>query len=248
MPIPPLEVLLIAPLVVIGAYVIFGISGFGSTVIAVPLLAHFMPLKFVIPMIVLLDCVGAIGMGTRLRADVFKRELVPLLPFLAVGLLTGAYLLLRLPGEILLAGLGVFVLAFGVLYATGKQAAFRVGRWAVAPVGIFAGTTSSMFGVGGPIYVMYLSARGATPEQIRATMPVIFIFTTIARIAIFGAAGLLTAPVLYSALALLPIMVLGMWIGHHLHLSMSREQLVRLIGALLVLSGASLLVRALTMG
>ena len=247
MPIPPLEVLLFVPLIVITAYVIFGIAGFGSTIIAVPLLAHFMPLKFVIPMIVLLDCVGAIGMGLRLRADVYKRELLPLLPFLIIGMLAGAYLLLKLPGGILLAGLGVFILAYGVLYATGKQDRLRLGRWAVVPVGLFAGTTSSMFGVGGPIYVMYLTARGATPEQIRATIPVVFIFTTIARIVIFAAAGLFTAGILYAALALLPIMVLGMWIGHHLHLSMSARKLMRIVGGLLVLSGGSLLVRALTM-
>jgi len=242
---PPIEVLVTAPLIVLTAYVIFGISGFGSTVIAVPLLAHLLPIKFVIPLIVALDCVGSIAMGTRLRADVYKRELVPLLPFLLVGMLIGAFLLLRLRAEILLAGLGVCVLAYGLLYASGKHGGFRVGRWAVAPVGLFAGTTSSMFGVGGPIYVMYLTARGATPDQVRATMPVIFIFTTIVRITIFAIAGLFTESVLYAVAALLPIMVLGMWIGHHLHLNMSREQLVRIIGALLVLSGGSLIVRAL---
>jgi uncharacterized membrane protein YfcA len=91
---------------------------------------------------------------------------------------------------------------------------------------------------------MYLTARGSTPEQVRATVPVIFIFTTIARIAIFAAAGLFSLEVLYTSAALLPIMVLGMWIGHHMHLNMSREQLIRIIGALLVASGISLLVRA----
>ena len=245
MSIPPLEVLVFATLIVITAYVIFGISGFGSTVIAVPLLAHFMPLKFVIPMIVALDCIGAVSMGVRLRADVFKRELTPLLPFLMVGMLVGAYLLLKLPGEILLGGLGVFVAAYGVLYISGKQGGLRVGRWAVVPVGLFAGTTSSMFGVGGPIYVMYLTARGATPQHIRATLPVIFIFTTIARIVIFAASGLYTLGVVYAAAALLPIMLLGMWLGHHLHLNLSRDQLARIIGVLLVVSGCSLLVRAL---
>ena len=69
---PPIELLVFTPLIVLGAYVVFGISGFGSTLMAVPLLAHLYPLKFVIPMVVVLDCVGAIGMGTRLRADVFK--------------------------------------------------------------------------------------------------------------------------------------------------------------------------------
>ena len=240
---PSAAVLVFAPLIILTAYVISGISGFGSTLIAVPLLAHLFPIKFVIPMVVLLDCVGAISMGVRLRADVNKRELVPLLPFLAVGLLIGAFLLLKLPSEFLLGALGVIVVGYGLFYASGKQPKLRVGRWAAPPVGIFAGITSSMFGVGGPIYVMYLTARGAGPEQIRATVPVIFIFTTIARIAIFSAAGLFTLQVLYTAAALLPIMVLGMWLGHRIHLNMSREQLVRVIGLLLFASGCSLLAR-----
>ena len=243
---PPPEVLILSPLIVLTAYVIFGLSGFGSTLVAVPLLAHLFPLKFVIPMMVVLDCIGSISMGLRLRADVNRRELVPLLPFMLAGMLAGAFLLLRLPAEILLGGLGVFVLAYGAFYVTGREAKARIGRWAVVPVGIFAGTTSSMFGVGGPIYVMYLTARGSTLEQIRATMPVIFIFTTIARIIIFSAAGLFTASVLYTSAALLPVMALGMWLGNRLHLNLSREQLARIIGALLVLSGGSLLLRATT--
>ena len=242
---PSVAVLVFSAVVVLLAYVIFGISGFGSTIIAVPLLAHFYPIQFVIPMIVLLDCVGAISMGVRLRTDVNKAELVPLLPFLAAGLLIGAFLLLRVPATMLLAGLGAVVVAYGLLYASGRQPKVRVARWSAAPVGVFAGMTSSMFGVGGPIYVMYLTARGSTPEHIRATVPVIFIFTTIARIVIFALAGLFTSNVLLTAAALLPLMVLGMWLGHHLHLNMSREQLVRIIGILLVGSGISLLVRAL---
>lgn len=242
---PPLEVLIFAPLIIITAYIIFGISGFGSTLIAVPLLAHLFPLKFVIPMVVLLDCLAAISMGLRLRDDVNKGELIPLMPFLIVGMLTGAFLLLQLPGQYLLGGLGVFVGGYGLLYATGKQPKFQLSRWAAPPVGVFAGTTSSMFGVGGPIYVMYLTARGSTPEQVRATVPVIFIFTTIGRIAIFAAAGLFTLDILYTAAALLPIMVLGMWLGHRLHLNLSREQMMRIIGALLMASGVSLVVRSL---
>jgi uncharacterized membrane protein YfcA len=245
---PSLEVMIFAPLILIAAYVIFSVSGFGSTLIAVPLLAHLFPLKFVIPLVVLLDCLAAISMGLRLRNQVDKAEFVPLLPFLVVGLLIGAFLLLRVPGEYLLGGLGILAAAFGVLYATGKQVVWRVSRRAAVPVGIFAGTTSSMFGVGGPIYVMYLAARGSTPEQIRATVPVIFIFSTTGRIAIFAVAGLFTLEIIYTAVVLLPFMVLGMWLGNHLHLNISREQLVRIIGGLLIASGASLVIRSLVTG
>jgi uncharacterized membrane protein YfcA len=242
---PPLHVLVFAPLIVLTAYVIFGISGFGSTLVAVPLLAHLYPIKSVIPTIVLLDCLGAIGMGVRLRSDVNTRELLPLMPFLVVGMITGASLLVSLSGGLILGGLGTVVLAYGLYYATGRQARFRLKRWTAAPVGLFAGTTSAMLGVGGPIYVMYLAARGSSPEEIRATVPAIFIFTTIGRIIIFTVAGLFTASILYAAAALLPLMILGMWIGHHVHLSLSREQLVRLIGGLLIASGCSLIVKAL---
>jgi uncharacterized membrane protein YfcA len=235
---------LFAGLIVLVAYIIFGMSGFGSTIIAVPLLAHLYPLKFVIPLIVVLDCIGAIGMGLRLRADVNRRELVPLLPFLLIGLGIGAALLLRLPAAALLTCLGVFAIVFGLRYMSPAATTFRLPRWSAGPLGVFAGTTSSTLGVGGPIYVLYLTGRGATPEQIRATMPVIFTFTTIARIVIFAAAGLFSRDVLVLAAMLLPIMLFGMYCGHRLHLNLSREQMFRVVGGLLVMSGASLLVRA----
>ena len=79
---PSLEVLVFAPLIVFGAYLVFGMAGFGSTLIAVPLLVHLLPVKFVIPMVLLLDCVSAAGLGFKLREQVWKGEFKPLLPFL----------------------------------------------------------------------------------------------------------------------------------------------------------------------
>jgi uncharacterized protein len=242
---PGTAVLVFAPLIALLAYVIFGISGFGSTLIAVPLLAHLYPLKVVIPVVVLLDCVGSISMGLRLRANVYRQELGPLLPFMLLGMVAGVFLLVRTPGNILLLTLGVFVLIYGALYTLRRDAGFRLARWSAAPIGIFAGTTSSLFGVGGPIYVMYLTGRGATPDHIRATMPVIFIFTTIGRIALFAAAGLFTLEVLQIAALLLPVMLLGLYAGNRLHGRLARGHIVRVVGGLLVASGISLIARAL---
>ena len=118
-------------------------------------------------------------------------------------------------------------------------------RWTVAPIGLFAGTTSSALGVGGPIYVFYFTGRGATPQQIRATVPAVFSFTTVARIAIFASVGLFNVQVLTAVALLLPVMALGMWGGHRLHGRLTREQTVRIIGTLLLLNGVSLIVRAL---
>jgi len=239
------QILIFAPLIVFAAYVVFGISGFGSTLIAVPLLAHLFPLKFVVPFFVILDCVGAINMGLRLRADVMRSELMLLIPFMAAGIIAGVWLLVQLRPELLLGGLGVFVVLFGVSYVLKSGKGFPLPRWAAAPIGAFGGATSAVFGIGGPIYVFYLAGRGGGPTEIRATMPVVFMFTTLVRIVLFIVAGLYSPAALVAAAALMPVMALGIWAGHHLHLNLSRDTVIRVMGALLVVSGISLIVRAL---
>ncbi len=242
---PSLAILALAPCAVLAAYVIFAISGFGSTLIAVPLLAHLFPLKFVVPVVVLLDATASYAQGFRLRGELNKRDVLPLLPFLIAGMLAGVSILVSVPGKLLLPALGIFVAVFGAYYALKRESAFRFGRWMAAPFGLLGGTSSSVFGVGGPFYVMYLVGRGSTPAQIRSTMPVIFMFTTVSRIVLFAVAGLMTKDVLVTAGLLLPAMVIGLWCGNRLHLNISRDHAVRVIGGLLTLSGLSLVLRSL---
>lgn len=242
---PSLAILALAPCAVLAAYVIFAISGFGSTLIAVPLLAHLFPLKFVVPVVVLLDATASYAQGFRLRRQLNKRDVLPLLPFLIAGMLAGVSILVSVPGKFLLPALGIFVAVFGTYYALKRESAFRFGRWMAAPFGLLGGTSSSVFGVGGPFYVMYLVGRGSTPAQIRSTMPVIFMFTTVGRIVLFAIAGLMTKDVLITAGLLLPMMVIGLWCGNRLHLNISRDHAVRVIGGLLTLSGLSLVLRSL---
>ena len=135
------HILILAPLIVFAAYVVMGISGFGSTLIAVPLLAHLFPLQFVVPFFVLLDCVGAFNMGLRLRADVMRSELKLLIPFMAAGIIFGVWLLVRMHPELLLGSLGVFVMCFGISYVVRRGKGFPLPRWAAAPIGAFGGAT-----------------------------------------------------------------------------------------------------------
>ena len=144
----------------------------------------------------------------------------------------------------LLPLLGLFVAVFGAYYVVKREAAFSLRRWWVAPVGLIGGTISAMLGVSGPIYVMYLAGRGATPDAIRATMPVLFIFTVIARVVLFSIAGLFTTDLLLAAVALAPVMFAGLYLGNRLHLNIPRDKAARLVGALLFVNGVSLLLRA----
>src|SRR6186713_1532277 len=154
MPLPP-ESLVIAALIVAGAFVIFGITGFGSTIVAVPLLAHLLPLKFVIPMFVLLDFGAALRTGFKFHSTIAVRELAWLAPAMLAGIAAGVFLLVKLPGDLILIALGIFVFGYGLYAASGREPSLRLGRAWALPVGGFGGVISALFGAAGPLYVIF---------------------------------------------------------------------------------------------
>ncbi|MFO1318748.1 MAG: sulfite exporter TauE/SafE family protein [Burkholderiales bacterium] len=240
------DVLIAAPLIIVGAYTIFGISGFGSSLISIPLLAHFLPLKTVVPMMVLLDFSASFMTGLQSRPAIVWSEVRPLVPWMLGGIALGVWLLSRVPGDALILALGVFVTSYGVLTIVRHVRQITASkRWA-APAGFAGGVMGAMFGAGGPIYVAYVSARLHDPDRFRATMSVVFSLGTSVRIVLFLITGLLLdARLWFAGIALFPVMLLGTAIGRRIHVRLSRGHIARVIGGLLVVSGVSLIARSI---
>ena len=102
-----------------------------------------------------------------------------------------------------------------------------------------------MFGAGGPPYVIYLSRRGLTQPQFRATLG----FATLTSISLRAVAFILTgllldARIWLAALAAVPAALLGIAVARRIYLRVPRALLMRLIYLMLFATGASLLVRA----
>ncbi len=120
-----------------------------------------------------------------------------------------------------------------------------MSRWWGIPTGLVGGLVGGLFGVGGPIYATYMSARIHDPARMRATLSAVFSFSTGLRLVVYLISGLLLQPeVWWTFLLLLPSMPVGLAIGHRLHAKLTREQVGRFISALLVVSGLSLLWKA----
>lgn len=237
--------MLAGPLILFLAYFIRGISGFGSGLIAVPLLAHFQSLQFVVPFILMLDFTASAVLGRHARHQINWGEIRILLPFGFVGVGLGAALLIHLPKEPLLAGLGIFVMFFGArnFLPPGKDA--PASRWWAIPAGLAGGTVGAMFGTGGPPYIIYLSHRLREKSELRATFSGLFLLDGGFRLISFLVAGLLLQPGLFLAyLAVLPLVALGLHLGHKVHVGISNQQMLKLIGVLLLTSGTSLLWKA----
>jgi uncharacterized membrane protein YfcA len=232
---------ILASLILLCAYLIRGITGFGSGLIAIPLLAHFLPLSFVVPMVLVVDFVASVALSSHTRLQVHWDEIKSLIVPSIAGMLIGALLLVNLPREPLLIGLGSFIVFFGLRYLFNVHSETSISRWWSLPTGLLGGLIGAMFGTGGPPYVIYLSHRLHDKTRLRGTLSGLFMIEGGLRIITFLVMGLfMQAQMLTTILLALPVMAIGLMLGHRIHLGISNRQQLALIGMLLIASGGSL--------
>lgn len=233
----------VAPLAVVLAYTVFGLSGFGSTMISVPILAHFLPVSYLVPLMAIIDLACSLVIGTRSREQVSRAELKTLIPFMFVGLALGATILVGVPDKWLRAALGLFAAAVGVYSILNPTLNRAISKLWCIPAGIVAGAASTIFGAGGPIYATYLSGRLHDKSELRATVSSLISISSFTRTIAYALAGLLHLATLAGIVALAPFVGLGVWLGNRIHVGLTQLQMRRVVGGILVLAGASLLVR-----
>ncbi|WML87459.1 sulfite exporter TauE/SafE family protein [Thiothrix subterranea] len=236
-----------ATAIVVLAYFIRGIAGFGSGLIAVPLLALFLPLTFVVPLILLLDFTASLVMGGLDLQRVQWREVGMLIPFSLIGVIVGTQLLVNLPLTPMLLILAAFIFVFAVRSLLNLKGEKPVSAWWAIPASFTGGTVGGLFGTGGPPYVIYLNHRIQDKTLLRATFSALFFIEGAVRIATFFIAGLLMAQtVWWNALFALPLMLGALWLGGHVHTGLTQAHMTRLIGVLLLLASVSLTLKALS--
>ena len=234
----------VAPIVIIVGYTVFGLSGFGSTVISVPILAHFLPVSYLVPLMVILDMTSATLMGTRGRDQVAVPEVKRILPFMFLGFVVGTTALVKVPDEYLRPALAVFTMAIGVNSILNPRLAKRISAWWCIPTGIVGGAVATVFGAGGPLYATYLSGRLQDKTEIRSTMSALISISAISRAILYAIAGLLLhTSILVGGLVLAPFVFIGLRLGHRIHVGLTQEQMRRVVGAIVLVTGALLFFR-----
>jgi len=242
----PLLFWVVAPLTILFAYTVFGMSGFGSTVIAIPILANWLPLTYLVPLMALGDLVAAAFVGGTNRRHVSAAELKRLLPFMILGIGLGVTLLVNLPQQPLKAGLALFAMGVGLHSILNPSPKGTISPWWCIPAGTVAGMLAAVFGAGGPVNVAYLAGRLRDKGQIRSTVSVIISVSATLRTVLYAVAGLvLKAGLLAGFILAVPFAWAGIALGSRIHTGFTNEQMRRVVGGVLMASGAVLLARTL---
>ena len=239
------EIALLAALGFLGG-LIFGLTGFGSSLVTIPLATHVVPLQFALALFALGDLVSAFRVGLESPRTAVRAEWTRMVPMILLGTALGVTVLVNLPRAAGMFLLGAFVLCFA-LYSLFKRRSEKIvsPRWAWL-AGLGGGITSTLFGSGGPPYVIYLSQRGLTNAQFRATLGFATMTSISLRVAAFLLTGLLLdLEVWTAAVAVVPAAFLGIAVARKIFLRISRESLMRAVTVMLLASGGSLIFRAL---
>jgi uncharacterized membrane protein YfcA len=228
--------------VLFAAYLVRGMAGFGSGLIAVPVLSLVLPLPLVVPIVVSLDYVGSASQGLRNVERIAWREQLVLIPFMLVGVMVGLYLLTGLPTKVLARALGAFVLVYAT-YQFLPLPPLRGSRAFATVCGFFGGLVGTLFGAGGPFYVIYFNLRGMDKTAFRATFAVNFLVDGGVRLVAYLAMGLLGAQALPLLAIGLPFAAAGLYVGGRLQTGFRQVTFVRVVSVLLIGSGLTLLFR-----
>ena len=239
------HLLVIEPISVL-AYLVFGMVGFGSTLVSAPVLAHLLPISTVVPAMALTDFIGTTANGLRLSANLVRLEVWRLAPGMLLGSGLGTWILLAVPVSTLMLLLGLFVVGYAIYGLRRRGAERQVSPRLSWLYGACGGVLSALFGAGGWVYSLYLTGRMQDPRQVLATQSAVLILSSSIRVTLFAIAGrYFEKPILWLVLALLPAMVIGLYLGHRINLKMDRQRFMKVLYSVLLLTGSSLILRAI---
>lgn len=226
-------------------YTVLGLTGFGSALVIVPLLAWQWPLPEVVALALMLDLPASLMHSGLNWRQVQWAELRRLLPGMLLGTLLGLWLTHRLHSRWPLLALGVYVAWVG-LQALRPSRSHRTvsvnGAWFY---GGGIGLVEMLFGTAGPVVVAWMTWRLPDAHQIRATVPMVIVAAVVAVLAGMAVDGRLASSALWQRWCVLIVPALiGVWLGHRLAHRVPVAQLRQIICALLVVSGSVLAVKA----
>ncbi len=231
---------ILAAAILFAAYILRGMTGFGSGIVAIPMLALVWPLPFIVPVMSALNYLASLSIGVAERRKILWRELLPMFPGNVIGVVGALYLFHVLNEAVLSRALGGFIIVYALYTLSGIRFG-KLSRAFAAPIGAVGGAIDTLFTTGGPVFVTYFATRQLEKGAFRATVTALILLETPLRLIGYFASGLYNWNSLWLLLGFLPIMIAGLFIGHRVHSRLSQRSFEWAIGLMLLGNGVLLL-------
>jgi uncharacterized protein len=241
---PEVWIIILMGLIVVGAFVAKGATGFGDSLIVVPLFLLMADIKFVLPVVLLTTICADVYLLYHHHKEVHWRGLGVVIVTAVVGAVAGTLVLQRAQSNTLKTIFAVFVLLFAVrmlLKRSNKTEPRSPHPVLGAAAGSSAGFIDAVLGTGGPPLIIYYDWLGLGKTAFRATFVMLAVSLHSARIVSYALTGLIHRHMLFTAACLVPPMIVGALLGRKLHNRLNEILFSRIAAGVLLIIGTKLL-------
>ncbi|MBY6189688.1 sulfite exporter TauE/SafE family protein [Microbulbifer agarilyticus] len=207
-------------LIILLAFTLEAITGFGSIVVALSLGLLFLPIDMILPILVALNIPMTSTLAFKNRHNIDLPLLFKtILPGMLLGTLTGYFAKPYLDEEFLKQALGVLIIWFSgrELYRLYHQFDDRAKpAWLTRFITYFAGITHGLFASGGPLLVYAVAGTKIDKARFRATMVTVWFSMNCLLFTAFLLDGRMQ-PLLINVVWYLPLLVVAVKLGNYLH-------------------------------
>ncbi len=242
-----LTLIFLAGMIVFCTFTVEGISGFGSTVMALPFLAMLIGVDKAVPLLSALSIILSLFIISRSWRSIDFREYGFIVLHVGLGVPVGLAFMDHLPKTYLLGLLTAFMFFTGIrgLIALRKERGVSetpvkkslLDRAVLFGGGIIQGAFSS----GGPLVIIYASKVLTDKSAFRATLTTLWLSTNTIMVAKWTFVNKVWTPGLLEILAaVLPFIGGGMLLGNFFHNKVDQHCFKVLVYSVLLIAGCML--------
>jgi len=218
-----------------------GLTGFGSALVAIPLLSLLIDIKAAVPLCILNGLLITFYLAFSLRRHLDRRKIAPLVLGSIPGVVLGVSVLRQVDSGVIRVWMGILLLSYSLYSLFFRPRSCSLSRnWGYA-AGFLTGCIGAAFSAGGPPTIIYTTLTGWEKEEIKATLSGFFALNGIVIALAHALTGISSTETLgYFALTA-PFVLLGTGIGLRVGGRINRAAYLRLIFIFLLIMGAMMI-------
>ena len=200
-------------LIIFTASLIQGMTSFGSSLFALPLLLIFLDIRVIVPLLASYNLVMNSMIFRKVGKDADLKKISPLLITAIIFTIAGSFLLKNLEADPIKLTVGIILFITATSNLLGFKIKLKKPERYYIPVGLASGALNGATGMSGPPVLLFLSNLDVPKKVFRSTLTSYFWVLNVVAIIMFVIQGLFDKTVLNTVLIYLPALITGTYVG-----------------------------------
>jgi uncharacterized protein len=219
-----------------------GMTGFGSALVAMPLLCFFLDVKTAVPLCTLNSIVITTFLVFKLKKHIDRKKILPLCISALPGTVVGVTLLQKMDAQVFKILLGSLLLAYSIYSLAFSPAPRKIQPFWTYIAGFFSGAIGSAFSAGGPPAIMFATLNDWNKDEVKATLTGFFAFNSLISATVHFFTGLTTSSVLHNFLISCPLVLVGTVTGSHFYSLIPHRLYLKITFGFLIIMGCTMVI------